>query len=127
MKNSSNTQLRSSVTIPNNTAVSNALNLDDRGARGLDLQIPDAWTAADIVFEFSTNEAANGTWHQRRVAGGDLVRCTGFAANDSICGPGELWGAVGSYRYMRLRSVAVDGTSDVNQGADRTIIVFLKF
>ena len=118
----SNTNLPRSikVTIPDGAAVSEAIPLfHARRPRGIDFDMPAAWTAADLGVQTSRDGT---TWKDRVLADGTRIKATTVAADTVIQGDAGLWGA-GSQNYMRLESIDTADESAENQGADREIWV----
>lgn len=112
---------RSSITIPINTPVSGAIDLSAIRPRGGSIIIPSTWDAADILFEISLD---NATYIQVKDETGALLRINNITTNASFTYifPAKLWSALPA-PYIRFRSVAVAGTSNVNQTAQRSLTV----
>lgn len=105
------------VTILNGAALSNAVNLTLVGGPLVGVQMPAAWTAANLTFQVSHD----GTTYQDfyTSAGAEIV-LTAAAARFIAIDPANYFGV----RFVRLRS----GTAGVpvNQDADRLLpLVFL--
>jgi len=105
------------VTIANGASLSGEADLG--GGRLVAVQIPPAWTAADITFAASS--ASGGTFGPVRDGAGTVLTLTGFAVNEVVyLSPNDTAGI----RYIKVRS----GTAGVpvNQGADRVITLFVR-
>ena len=95
-----------------------------RGFRGLAIEVPALWTAADIGFEVS-RDASNyfklcDEFNQR-------IKITGITTNEArvYIAPAALW-AAGFYPYVRLASLNTStGASENQLSADRTLRVIL--
>ncbi len=113
---------RVTVTIANNAAVSGSF--DPQGARGLAVQVPGAWTAADIGLDVSAD--GGSTWIPVRDEWGVLVRAAGVVTNAAglYMTPASAW-MVGLYPLARLHSLNTTTYADVNQGGARTLSVAL--
>ena len=116
---------RISLTIANAAAVSTTFPFN--GQRVVGVVTPGTWTAGDISFEV---EEPSGTWVKVVDRGGVLYKLTGIAtgaaelhlvsgdANQAdlvIAGPGD----------GRIVSTNTASEADVNQGAARTVVVYL--
>ena len=109
------------VTIPNGSNVSDPIVLKHLHPRGMDVLIPDEWTAADIGFE---NSPDGTNWYLREDAAGEPILVTGIetsAAKIRQC-PADMWGG-GAWIYLRLVSLDTGDASAENQGADRVLEV----
>lgn len=84
------------------------------------LQMPAAWTAAVITFLASDSE--NGTFDPVYDDSGTEVSVT--VAASRVVGLDAVAGSLAACQYLKLRSGTVGAA--VNQGAERTIKVFLK-
>lgn len=105
------------VTIASGGALSGAADLG--GSRLLGIQIPPAWTAADITIAASS--AAAGTYGALRDAAGTEYTITGFAVNEVVYLDPSV---VSGLRYLKIRSGAVG--APVNQLADRVLTLFVR-
>src|SRR5688572_2524241 len=114
-----------SATIANAAALSSAVDLRNLGASlvavvvgpissqaALDAQV---WTAADIVFLASADGTAYG---DLKNAQGTQMRLSGVTAGDWFAlDPADFAGC----SFLKLKSVAVGGTADANQGQAVTL------
>lgn len=87
------------------------------------LEIPAAWTAADLVFE-CTNSLSTagvyGTFLRLQDIAGTILRVSGIPTATAVGIP--LWGLDRMpWRYIKVRSVGAGLTTDLNQGAARTL------
>lgn len=92
-----------------------------KGARGLTVQVPSAWTAADIGFSVSDDAS---TWIPAYDPYGKRCKITGVktssAGNYTI--PPESW-QIEPWRYARIDSLdAADETAE-NQAVTRSLVV----
>jgi hypothetical protein len=109
------------ATIANGAALSDAVDIDAFGPRGIAVQTPTAWTAADIAFEVS----ADGTnYFPLYTDTGGRVRISGVATAEArvYIAPAEIW-AAGAYTHLKIASVNTSTGADENQGAERILIV----
>jgi hypothetical protein len=104
------------VTIANGAAVSSSINTKDEPIVTLDM--PAAWTAADIVIEGSND---GSTWKGVYNADGSRYTISVAASRMVIILSLEIQGI----RYIRLRSVD-SLVADVNQGAARSIMLITR-
>lgn len=107
----------STLTIANGTSLSGALDLSISGGPPVGIQMPAAWTAANLTFQVSHD----GTTYQnfQDAAGTEIVAVA--AASVFIALDPTIWFGV---RFLKARS----GTAGipVNQGAERLLqLVFL--
>lgn len=107
----------STVTIANGASQSGVIDL--RYYTMMIIHMPAAWTAADIGFQVSTAEG--GTYLPLYDDLGNIVMVDGPAVSRCYQAPPEIAGCA----YVRLWSQNGAGVS-VNQGAQRSITVFLK-
>lgn len=111
------------ATFLSGTSVSSSIDMSKLSADGLAIQIPSAWTAADIGFQGSDDDS---TWVTLYDKSGTGVKITGIAtaATGIYVAPGSVSGIL-QYKYLRLvsRNTSVFATA-VNQGADRVVTVF---
>lgn len=114
-------EFRSAFTIPINQPVSNSVDLSAIRPRGGGIILTSAWDAADILFEGSLD---NSNFVQVKDEIGTLLRLSSITTNAAFfyTFPPKLWSAL-AMPYLRLRSVAVSGTSNVNQTAARALVV----
>ncbi len=120
-------QNRLTVTIANGAAASSDLyagsdgRVRARGLRLLSVRTPSAWTAADIGFEVS---ADGSTWLKVYDEEGARIKITGIATSAAgvYTAPAKL-AMVGMWPYVRLVSLNTSSGADVNQAAERTLIV----
>jgi hypothetical protein len=92
---------------------------DMRGAAGLQIIMPAAWTTADIGFKIST--AINGTFVPLYDDEGTLIFVDGPAASKAYNAPPELYPS----QFAKLWSINSTGTAVV-QTAARTVTLALK-
>ncbi len=106
------------VTIANGTALSAEVDLG--GAVLVGIQMPAAWTAANLTFQAA--EKAGGTFNNvYNDAGTELTVTAAAARHILLASPYALAGM----RYLKVRS----GTSGVpvNQAADRAMFLLVKY
>lgn len=109
------------LTIANGAASSGTFRLF--GFRISAIITPSAWTAADISFEVDPNGA--GTFLKVQDNSGALVRCTGIAtASAEYIIPPEVADHI-SGELGKVVSTNVASEADVNQGAERSLVVVL--
>jgi hypothetical protein len=116
---------RISLTIANGAAVSATFSFQAR--RVIGVVTPASWTAGDVSFEV---EEPSGTYVKVVDRAGALYKLTGIATDTSelhliggdadqadimIVGPGA----------GRIASTNTSSEADVNQGGDRTVVVYL--
>lgn len=95
-----------------------------RNGRGFSLDLPTAWTAADIGFDVSDDGIL---WRPIENAVGTRAKLTNIPTTDATtpgsrqC-PADLWGG-GAYPLMRLHSLDTTDESDENQAVARTLMV----
>jgi len=115
-----NNQERHDCTIAVGESVSSSIRIDGIGPRGLAVLVPSTWTAANIGFEVSVDDATFiPVWNQ-----GQPVKITDIPVNRAILhtAPAEVW-PMGTFPYMRLVSLDVsDNSAEVQAGA-RTLTV----
>ena len=112
------------ITIPSGQAVSGELAIDPRvtgmsRSTAMALAMPSAWTAADLLVEASVD---GSTWLPVYDSDGARARIRADASRMIVLDGSVFWGLP----RIRFRSVAVGGTSDVNQGAARTLTVIVR-
>lgn len=84
---------------------------------------PSAWTTADLSFEVDPN--GSGTFYKVQDNSGALVRCTGIAtASAEYIIPPEVADHI-SGELGKIVSSNVASEADVNQGAERSLVVVL--
>lgn len=105
---------KQTAVIANGAAVSDAQDL--KGSRYISLQMPAAWTAANLTFQGSND---NSTFNDIYDSAGNELTATA-AASRCITDIPELT----PFRYIKIRS-GTNGTP-VNQGAERSIVIILK-
>lgn len=116
-------QIVLTATIPNGQAVSAAIETGvppTRAHTGLPAAVlmPAAWTAADLLVEASVDGT---TWFPVFDFLGIRMRIIVDSARVVVLDASMLW----ALPRIRVRSVAVGGTTDVNQGADRVLTFFI--
>lgn len=106
------------VTIASGAALSDVIDLSDRTLVGI--QMPTAWTAADLAFRAATSSAGTPVPLFR---GSDTARyqIKAAASRHFVLSPLDFAGA----RWIQLESVDTGGNA-VNQGADRTITLLYR-
>jgi hypothetical protein len=109
------------VVIANAAAVSGSFDVNAQGGRGFAVEVPVAWTAADIAFEVSDDDS---TYVPLYSDTGARVKITNIAtaAVQVYIVPAEAW-AIGAYLFMRLVSIDTSTGANTNQGAERTLKV----
>lgn len=110
------------LTISSGSAVSDAVDMRDYG--GGIIHMPAGWTAADLGAQ--TSASSGGTYQDlvdgSNAYGTDVAVEDATASNDYPIPP--FW--FGAH-YLKLHSQNTDGTgADVNQAADRTVVIDLK-
>ena len=113
------------VTIANNAALSSNIDTMGHGPRGIAVETPSAWTAANIGFEASqTGGTATTEWAKLYGESGSRVQITniGTASANLYMAPADCW-ALGTYKYFRLASLNTSTGAAVNQAAARTLKV----
>lgn len=119
IKNNSDAAFRATATIASGAAVSNALKLT--GYRGLAVQTPATWTAANIGFEVSEDGTTFIPLYDEDGAR-VVISSVATGAAQLYCAPAEAW-ACGVYPYVRLASLDTADGSAENQAAARTLKV----
>lgn len=114
-----------SVTITNGTAVSGAIALQPNEMI-VGIEIPAAWTAADIGFDLSQD---GSTWFQvvdsTRAAATSFFRFLNIAASTVVILPESEWLYPHGTSNLRLHSINSASNADVTQGADRICVVLI--
>lgn len=117
---------RLTVTIANGAAVSGDMYASSpdaraRGFRFLMLDLPSAWTAADIGFEYSLDGT---TWKPCYDKTGTRIKITGVATAEARgqVAPAEIT-AYGMTLHLRLASLNTSTGANVNQGGARSVVV----
>lgn len=110
-------------TIPSGESVSNGRRIDAYAPRGLQVEIPAAWTAADVALEVSDDDLTYGPLRDSTAAKVKLTNVPTTSTDHSKHEfPSTAWG-IGSWKYVRLASVSTsDENTYVNQGAARTFV-----
>lgn len=120
------------LTIANGANISNAADISKLSMRGGGIEIPSAWTAADVVFQVSnkdteptSNDATWRTLYKPTFDGSnsEVLKVTGIVTNvaNVYAVPPELWMA-GNYKWIRVCSRSTSNPlTNVNQGAERTL------
>ena len=103
------------ATITNGTSLSAAVNLE--GSRLLGIAMPAAWTAANLTFQTSVDGT---TFQDAYDADGTEITVVVGGASRNVHFSDQLHGV----RWLKLRS-GTTGTA-VNQGADRTLTLFVE-
>lgn len=111
------------ATIANGAALSDAI--DMRKFAGGSILIPSAWTAANLGFQFSDTEAGTYTWLEND-DDGVPVQITDVPTAQSVWKPipAKAFGAPWMKLWSKHATAATE--TGVNQGAERTLTVFLK-
>ena len=109
------------VTIAINTAISDAVDVAAFGPRGLAIQTPAVWTAADIGFVLSADGI---NYYPLYDENGDRVLITTVAtgAAQIYTAPAALW-AAGAYTHLKLVSLDTSTGAPANQAAARALVV----
>lgn len=112
---------RMSGTIANGAAVSDAFDISKLQMLCAAVLVPSAWTAADIGFEVSIDGV---TWVSLHDDEGNRIKITGVVTNASrlYIAPAKSW-ALGAFPYVRIVSLNTSNGANINQGADRTVIL----
>lgn len=118
--------IRKDVTIASGAAVSGSIEFGYAAApRGLAVQVPGTWTAANIGVDFSTD---GSTWLPLLDEEGNYVVITGVPTSTACVQtfPADGWVAM-AYPYMRLHSRDTADDTDENQGGARSLSVILLY
>ena len=112
---------RAEVAIANGGSVSSAVEVISSPFRGIAIETPATWTAADVGLQVSHNGT---TWIPLRNEDG-LVRITGIetAAAGVHVFSAEAW-AIRAFRYMRLTSLDSSDETAEAQGDARTVRIY---
>lgn len=104
-----------SITIANGASLSSAIDL--QGTSVVAIQMPSAWTAANLTFQGSNDDS---TFDNLYDSSGTEVQVTAAASRYIAITPTNFQGV----RYLKIRS----GTSGsaVNQAADRVLVLVSK-
>ena len=110
------------MTIPTDTAVSNALTVPSPMPIGWAVEFPNAWTAANLGLDGS-DDGTN--WVPIRDEYGNLVKITGIVINAvaSYRFPISEAMQVGAFAYLRLTSLDKTDSTAENQDGDRALKV----
>jgi len=113
------------LTIASGAAVSDAFAF--QGQRVVGVVTPGTWTAGDITFELNY---PSGTFVKVVDRGGAIYKLTGIATGASeyhaVSGDANQADIViTSVGFGRVVSTNTSSEADVNQGADRTVVVYL--
>lgn len=119
IKNNSDAAFRATVTIASGAAVSSSLKLT--GYRGLAVQTPAVWTAANIGLEVSEDDSTFVPLYDEDGAR-VVISSVATGAAGLYLMPAEAW-ACGVYPYVRLASLDTADGSAENQAAARTLKV----
>lgn len=103
------------VTIPNGESLTDVINLRDQPV--VAIQMPSAWTTADLTFQGS-NDGTN--FFDVYTLDGDEYTVAAAASRYIVLSPFEFQWA----RYIKIRSGT--SASPVNQGATRTLVVVTR-
>lgn len=112
------------ATISSGQAVSSEVRIGPRTtglqtATAIALVTPSAWTAADLLIEASLDGT---TWLPVYDSDGGRYRIKVDTSRFIVLDASAFWGLP----RVRFRSVAVGGTSDANQAANRTLTIVLR-
>lgn len=113
-----------SVAIAINTAVSAAVDIRGLVCRGVAIEFPAEWTAANLGIDFWVS-AETPVYIPLKYASGTRVVLSGIAtaAVGLQVFPAEVWSGM-RYDYLRLASLSTsDNATPVNQAAARTLKV----
>jgi len=126
LRNVNDPVVRISTTIAAAAAVSGSISLLGRGPRGVAVQVPSAWTAADLAMEVSEDGT---TWVHVRDEIGAIVRIISIQTSEAgiYLFPASSW-YTGAFPFMRLVSLnTTSGTTwtIVNQASERSLKVVL--
>lgn len=116
-------QYRFDMTIASGAAVSDGVSIEKHPVDRLAVQVPAAWTAADIGFDVSQDDS---TYIPLKGATGSRLKITGVATGAAgvYIAPAETF-LVDGYRYVRLASLDTGDESAENQGAARSLVLVL--
>lgn len=89
---------------------------------GLSVQVPSAWTAADIGFLGSDSET--GTYVDICDSSGSRVKITGIATSEAKWY--DVPEAVAKHLYIKLQSIDTSDETDEAQAAARALVVLRK-
>ena len=114
---------RESLTIASSAAVSTSFEFN--GQRIVAVVTPGTWTAGDVTFEV---EEPSGTYVKVVDRGGAIYKLTGIATGASeyhaVSGDANQADIViTSVGFGRVVSTNTSSEADVNQGADRTVVL----
>jgi len=117
-------QVAYEVAIPSGQALSGELRIGPRvtgmtSSTAIAMAMPSAWTAADLLVEASVD---GSTWLPVYDSDGARVRIKVDASRIVVLDASVFWGLP----RVRFRSVAVGGTSDAPQGAERVLTVIVR-
>lgn len=120
-----NSDQRESTVIKNNMSVSEVgIDIRQIRPRGLCIDVPAGWTAADIGF--SVSETADGATKKALYKDGERVKITSVVEGLNIA-PAEVW-AVGTYPFLFLESLDSSTGNAKNQaGGDKTLVVAMLY
>lgn len=117
-------EMQYTITIASGQAVSSSVTVIGvtglHGGLPVSLQSPAAWTAADLLIEASFDGGT--TWLPVYDSTGARLRITIDAGRAIVLDSGKL----SALPRIRLRSVAVAGTLDVAQAAERTLVMVVR-
>jgi hypothetical protein len=110
--------IKRAATIASGESESEAVSIHDVGPRGLGVEIPNGWTAADIGFLGADEEDA-AAWAVVRDSDG-VVKVTNIETAELAMYqvPASAWVA-GAYAYLKLTSLDTSTGAAVNQEAER--------
>lgn len=117
------------VTFANGANVSSGIELGKLGADGLAIQLPSAWTAADIGFQGSNDDVNDVSfvqnWYTLYDHSGNPIKMTGLPTTGGgvFIAPPQVAGIL-TNKWLRLVSRNTSTfSSNVNQGAERILTV----
>lgn len=126
--NNADPVMRPVITIASGESISNEIDVTALGLRGISVMLHTAgWTTADLLIYgqvLDGNGDAVGDFVPLRTSAGALVRISGITTDilGIFAAPAEAW-SLGVVNKIRFHSVAAGGTSAVNQGAARSLLL----
>lgn len=112
--------MRKTVTIASGTSLSGALNLGPMVTGIVAIEMPAAWTAANLTFQVSTD----GTTYVNLYNDGGTEATITAAASQTLSMRQDMTAILSKFRWLKIRS-GTSGTP-VNQGADRSLAVYAR-
>ena len=113
-----------SVVIANNASLSAAIDAAGLQFQSVSVEVPSAWTAADIGFQVSRDNSTFVPLFYDDAGTRTRVKLTQIKTDGAgvYVAPAEAW-ALSVYPYFKLESLNTSTEAAVNQGAERTLVV----